>query len=86
VLSNRKKSFIFFSIHKPPLLSFIPIILETGDLLLFHSFLMHKSYDNNSKLKRTTVVFHFAETGTKYGEIDSPTNEWISVRGCGLEK
>ena len=64
----------------------IPVILETGDLLLFHSFLMHKSYDNKSKLKRTTVVFHFAETGTKFGEIDSPTNEWISVRGCGLEK
>ena len=61
-----------------------PVTLETGDLLLFHSFLMHKSYDNKSKLKRTAVVFHFAETGTDYGQLDSPTNEWISVRGSGL--
>ena len=64
----------------------IPLTLETGDLLLFHSFLMHKSYDNKSRSKRTAVVFHFAETGTKYGEIDSPTNEWISVRGVGLNQ
>jgi ectoine hydroxylase-related dioxygenase (phytanoyl-CoA dioxygenase family) len=62
----------------------IPVTLETGDLLLFHSFLMHKSYDNKSKSKRTAVVFHFAETGTDFGELDSPTNEWISVRGVGL--
>jgi phytanoyl-CoA hydroxylase len=61
-----------------------PVTLETGDLLLFHSFLMHKSYDNKSKSKRTAVVFHFAETGTEFGELDSPTNEWISVRGRGL--
>ena len=61
-----------------------PVTLETGDLLLFHSFLMHKSYDNESKSKRTAVVFHFAETGTEYGQLDSPTNEWISVRGSGL--
>ena len=61
----------------------IPVTLETGDLLLFHSFLMHKSYDNKSKSKRTAVVFHFAETGTDFGELDSPTNEWISVRGVG---
>ena len=64
----------------------IPLTLEIGDLLLFHSFLMHKSYDNKSRSKRTAVVFHFAETGTKYGEIDSPTNEWISVRGVGLNQ
>jgi ectoine hydroxylase-related dioxygenase (phytanoyl-CoA dioxygenase family) len=62
----------------------IPLTLETGDLLLFHSFLMHKSYDNKSRSKRTAVVFHFAETGTDYGQLDSPTNEWISVRGSGL--
>ena len=62
----------------------IPLTLEIGDLLLFHSFLMHKSYDNKSRSKRTAVVFHFAETGTDYGQLDSPTNEWISVRGSGL--
>jgi ectoine hydroxylase-related dioxygenase (phytanoyl-CoA dioxygenase family) len=61
-----------------------PLLLETGDLLLFHSFLMHKSYDNESKKRRTAMVYHFAETGTRFGEVDSPTNNWISVRGKGL--
>ena len=61
-----------------------PVTLNTGDLLLFHSFLMHKSYDNNSQARRTAMVYHFAETGTDFGPVDSPTNEWISVRGKGL--
>ena len=62
----------------------IPMTLNKGDLLLFHSFLMHKSYDNKSDSRRTAMVYHFAETGTDYGAIDSPTNEWISIRGRGL--
>ena len=62
----------------------MPLFLNTGDLLLFHSFLMHKSYDNKSNNRSTAMVYHFAETGTDFGELDSPTNEWISVRGKGL--
>ena len=62
----------------------IAMTLNKGDLLLFHSFLMHKSYDNKSDSRRTAMVYHFAETGTDYGAIDSPTNEWISIRGRGL--
>ena len=62
----------------------MPLLLKKGDLLLFHSFLMHKSYDNKSNSRRTAMVYHFAETGTKFGEVDSPTNEWISIRGRGL--
>ena len=62
----------------------IPMTLEKGDLLLFHSFLMHKSYDNESNSRRTAMVYHFAETDTDFGEVDSPTNEWISIRGKGL--
>jgi hypothetical protein len=45
---------------------------------------MHKSFDNKSNSRRTAMVYHFAETGTGYGEVDSPTNEWISIRGRGL--
>ena len=62
----------------------IPMLLDKGDVLIFHSFLMHKSYDNKSSERRTAMVYHFAETGTNFGDIDSPTNEWISVRGKGL--
>ena len=61
-----------------------PMTLNKGDLLLFHSFLMHKSFDNKSNSRRTAMVYHFAETGTSFGEVDSPTNEWISIRGQGL--
>tara|TARA_Y100001970_G_scaffold158998_1_gene194441 strand:- start:62955 stop:63878 length:924 start_codon:yes stop_codon:yes gene_type:complete len=63
----------------------VPMFLEEGDVLIFHSFLMHKSYDNKSQERRTAMVYHFAETGTVYGDIDSPTNEWISVRGKGVK-
>ena len=62
----------------------IPMLLDKGDVLIFHSFLMHKSDDNKSSERRTAMVYHFAETGTNFGEVDSPTNEWISVRGKGL--
>ena len=62
----------------------MPVVLNKGDLLLFHSFLMHKSYDNKSNSRRTAMVYHFAETDTGFGEVDSPTNEWISIRGKGL--
>ena len=62
----------------------MPVVLNKGDLLLFHSFLMHKSYDNKSNSRRTAMVYHFAETDTGYGEVDSPTNEWIYIRGKGL--
>ena len=62
----------------------IPMLLNKGDVLIFHSFLMHKSYDNKSRERRTAMVYHFAESGTNFGEVDSPTNEWISVRGKGL--
>jgi len=62
-----------------------PMLLDKGDVLIFHSFLMHKSYDNTSTDRRTAMVYHFAETGTKFGDLDSATNEWISVRGKGLE-
>ena len=62
----------------------IPMLLDKGDVLIFHSFLMHKSYDNKSTERRTAMVYHFAETGTNFGDLDSPTNEWISVRGKGL--
>ena len=45
---------------------------------------MHKSYDNKSDSRRTAMVYHFAETGSYHGAIDSPTNEWISIRGRGV--
>ena len=56
-----------------------PLLLEKGDVLFFHSFLMHKSYDNKSSERRTAMVYHFAESDTKVLGLDSPTNEWINI-------
>ena len=56
-----------------------PLLLKKGDVLFFHSFLMHKSYDNKSSERRTAMVYHFAESDTKVLGLDSPTNEWINI-------
>jgi len=56
-----------------------PLLLKKGDVLFFHSFLMHKSYDNKSSERRTAMVYHFAESDTKVMGLDSPTNEWVNI-------
>jgi len=56
-----------------------PLLLKKGDVLFFHSFLMHKSYDNKSSERRTAMVYHFAESDTKVLGLDSPTNEWVNI-------
>lgn len=54
--------------------------MESGDVLIFHSFLMHKSVDNNSDSRRTALVYHYSQAGTKTnGLIKSPTIDWMEV-------
>lgn len=43
----------------------VPVLLDPGDVLYFHSYLMHKSVDNNSDNRRTAYVLHYARAGTK---------------------
>ena len=40
------------------------VLMEPGDLLLFHSHLRHKSTDNNSADKRAAMVYHYAVSDT----------------------
>lgn len=40
------------------------VLMEPGDLLLFHSHLRHKSTDNNSAEKRAAMVYHYAVADT----------------------
>jgi ectoine hydroxylase-related dioxygenase (phytanoyl-CoA dioxygenase family) len=67
-----------------------PVLMEPGDLLVFHSQLMHKSTDNGSQRRRAAMVYHYGQTGTldhskrKFG-IDPPNIDWMPVRGRGLE-
>jgi phytanoyl-CoA hydroxylase len=53
----------------------VPVLMETGDVLIFHSFLMHMSNDNTSDERRSALVYHYADAdtevvGTKSGTID----------------
>lgn len=54
--------------------------MEVGDVLVFHSFLMHKSVDNLSQQRRTALVYHYTQAGTKtQGLIKSPTIDYMAV-------
>lgn len=55
----------------------VPVLLKPGDALFFHSHLMHKSTDNESKRKRAAMVYHFAEGGT----VDQSQERWGFVPG-----
>jgi hypothetical protein len=62
-----------------------PVLMQAGDLLLFHSHLMHRSTDNDSDGKRAAMVYHYGEAGTvdhskeKFG-IVPPNIDWMPVR------
>lgn len=59
----------------------IPVEMRAGDLLVFHSHLMHRSTDNESEALRAAVVYHFAAAGTSdRDEAPVPINDWMPVR------
>ncbi len=43
----------------------VPVLMEPGDLLLFHSFLKHKSSDNTDDERRAAMVLHYAPAGAR---------------------
>ena len=56
-----------------------PVLMAPGDLLLFHSHLMHRSTDNESSSLRAAMVYHYAKAGT-VDSTASPVNDWVEVR------
>lgn len=42
----------------------VAVEMDPGDVLVFHSFLMHRSGDNRSGSRRTALVLHHTPTGT----------------------
>ena len=57
-----------------------PVKMAPGDLLIFHSHLMHRSKDNNSSAIRAAMVYHFGERGTvDLAEHPAPINDWMPV-------
>jgi phytanoyl-CoA hydroxylase len=63
----------------------IPSLMEPGDVLFFHSYLMHMSTDNVADERRAAMVYHYASAGTHAltPEIEkslSHVNRWLPVR------
>jgi phytanoyl-CoA hydroxylase len=65
----------------------VPVLLEPGDLLLFHGHLMHKSTDNRSAGMRAAMVYHYGEAGTVDHTLrfrDFTLNDWLPVLRAGV--
>jgi ectoine hydroxylase-related dioxygenase (phytanoyl-CoA dioxygenase family) len=59
-----------------------PVLLRSGDLLVFHGHLMHKSTDNRSRGMRAAMVYHYGEAGTVDRTVDQKgytINDWLPV-------
>jgi hypothetical protein len=59
----------------------IPVQMKPGDLLVFHSHLMHRSTDNESSGLRAAMVYHLGEAGTvDRDKTPVPINDWMPVQ------
>ncbi len=56
------------------------VTMDPGDLLLFDSHLMHRSTDNLSNGLRAAMVYHYCATGTAARNVESPVNDFVTVR------
>lgn len=57
----------------------VAVEMEPGDVLVFHSFLMHRSGDNRSASRRTALVHHYTATGTSPVGEASATIDFVPV-------
>ena len=58
------------------------VLMEPGDLLLFHSHLRHKSTDNKSADKRAAMVYHYGVADTVGHRAFN--QDWVEVLRDGL--
>ncbi|MEM9623996.1 MAG: phytanoyl-CoA dioxygenase family protein [Pseudomonadota bacterium] len=60
--------------------SAVAVTMAPGDLLVFHSHLMHRSKDNLSDNLRAAMVYHIASHGTlDQSEQPTPVNDWMPL-------
>ena len=57
----------------------VPVLMEPGDVLIFHSFLMHKSNDNTSNARRSALVYHYGHSATEVLGQKPGTIDFMSV-------
>lgn len=62
-----------------------PVLMQPGDLLVFHSHLMHRSTDNESDGIRAAMVYHYSPAGTVDRSPRGPAyvNDWMPVSRGG---
>jgi ectoine hydroxylase-related dioxygenase (phytanoyl-CoA dioxygenase family) len=64
----------------------VPIIMQPGDLLVFHSYLLHRSVDNRGTGRRAARVYHYGRAGTvnrapaEIRKIQERVTRWLPVR------
>ncbi len=66
--------------------SAIPVLMQPGDLLVFHSYLLHKSVDNEGAGRRSAMVYHYGSADTlnlappEKRAIQDRVTRWVPVR------
>jgi ectoine hydroxylase-related dioxygenase (phytanoyl-CoA dioxygenase family) len=64
----------------------VPVLMQPGDLLVFHSYLLHKSVDNMGTGRRSAMVYHYGRAGTvnlapaAKRAIQDRVTRWVLVR------
>lgn len=53
------------------------MLMAPGDVLVFHSLLLHRSTDNVAQSRRSAMVYHYAEAGARPTVALAPIQERI---------
>jgi phytanoyl-CoA hydroxylase len=67
----------------------LPVLMRPGDLLVFHSYLIHRSTDNVATSRRAAMVYHYGRADTvnlappSVREIQDRVTRWVPVRRGG---
>lgn len=64
----------------------VPVLMNPGDLLVFNSFLLHRSVDNCGAARRAAMVYHYGRAGTvnlaapEIQAFQNRVTRWVKVR------
>lgn len=63
----------------------IPVLMQPGDVLFFHSYLMHMSTDNMASERRAAIVYHYGRAGTQAVSEQvtanlAHVNRWLPIK------
>jgi phytanoyl-CoA hydroxylase len=67
----------------------VPVLMQPGDLLVFHSHLIHRSIDNCGSARRAAMVYHYGRAGSvnlaspQTQKVLEQVTRWIAVHRSG---